>query len=214
MKETALKMLPIHQYAGVDREDPIRFYQYPIVGRVYRRRIELCLAELRGGDRILEIGFGSGVTFLNLNGSYREIHGLDLKTDIARVSELFGNFGVRVCLKNGSVLSMPYPDNYFDSILLISILEHLKPEELQAAFREIRRVLKNGGQVVYGVPAENFFMRTVFRLLGYSIRKYHLSGEKQVSDAARVMFKKIIIMEMRNWLLGKVYEIGHFVKEG
>ena len=108
---------------------------------------------------------------------------------------------------------MPYPDNYFDSILLISILEHLKPEELHTAFREIRRVLKNGGQAVYGVPAETFFMTAAFKLLGYDVRKHHLSSEKQVSSAAEAVFKKINVSEMRNWPLGKVYEIGHLVKE-
>lgn len=213
MKEVTLKMLPLNRYVGIDKDDPIRFYRYPILGNAYRRRIELCLAELRPGDRVLEIGFGSGVTFLNLNDNYGEIHGLDLKTDIVKVSELFTNFGIKTHLKNGSVLSMPYPDNYFDSVLLISILEHLKPEELRAAFREIRRVLKNGGQVVYGVPAETSFMTAAFRLLGYDIRKYHFSGEKQVSSAAEAVLRKISISEMKNWPIGKVYEIGHFVKE-
>ncbi len=212
MEKTILKMLPVGQYAGIDSNDPIRFYRYPIVGGMYRRRIELCLSELRPGQRVLEVGFGSGVTFLNLNEKYKEIHGLDLSADVDAVSNVFKKLGIQVFLKKGSVLSMPYPDNYFDSVLLISILEHLKPEEQAAAFREIRRVLKHGAQVIYGVPAETPLMNAAFRLLGYDIRKHHFSSEKTVSSAAEAVLKKTKISQMKVWPLWKIYEIGHFIK--
>ena len=70
-----LKLLPLDQYAGVNRDDPIRFYSLPVIGRMYRRRVEMCLGECTGGQRVLEVGFGSGVSFLNLHERYREIHG-------------------------------------------------------------------------------------------------------------------------------------------
>ena len=66
-----LKLLPLNRYIGVDRKDPIRFYRLPVIGRLYQRRIELCLEQLQGGDSILEIGFGSGVSFPNLAEMYR-----------------------------------------------------------------------------------------------------------------------------------------------
>lgn len=77
-----LKLLPAGQYRGVNEKDPIRYYYWPVFGTLYRRRVELALAECRGGDRILEIGFGTGLTFLNLAEMYREIHGLDLTADV------------------------------------------------------------------------------------------------------------------------------------
>ncbi len=117
---------------------------------MYRRRIELCLEELIGGEKILEIGFGSGVSFLNLNDTYKEIYGLDLTADVNLVQKKFTEKNIRLNLENGNILSLPYPDNYFDSVLLISILEHLKTSDQDQAFKEIKRVLKPGGQVVYG----------------------------------------------------------------
>jgi len=213
MEKATLKMLPVGQYAGVDREDPIRFYRYPIVGRIYRRRIELCLDELSGGSRVLEVGFGSGVTFLNLNEKYKEIHGLDLKADVDKVAGVFKKLGILTFLKNGSLLSMPYPDNYFDSILLISILEHIMPEDQPKAFQEIKRVLKNGGEVVYGVPAETPFMNIAFRFLGYDILKYHFSNERQILFAAEAVLKKIKVLEITRWPIGKVYEVCRLTKE-
>ncbi len=206
-----LQMLPIDQYPAVNRDDPIRFYNYPIVGSLYRRRVELCLSELSGGDKILEVGFGSGVTFLSLKDGYKEIYGLELLARIDEISSAFRKLNVNLNLKIGSVLDMPYPDNYFDSVLLISILEHLRPETLDKAFFEIRRVLKTGGQVIYGVPVSNPIMELLFRLLGYDIKQHHFSTENQISCAAENVLKRANMNRMKIWGL-RTYEVGHFVK--
>lgn len=207
-------MLPVKEYAGVNEDDPIRFYNLPVIGDAYRRRVELCLAELRGGERVLEIGFGSGVTFLNLHQMYTEIHGLDLTASITEVVAVFKKLQIETYLQRGDVLKMPYQDAYFDSILLISILEHLKPDEQPKAFREMWRVLKPGGQVVYGVPIERTLMTIMFRLLGFNIREHHFSTEKVIAEAACQQFKKerIVSMQAPLGLLGAVYQVGHFIK--
>jgi ubiquinone/menaquinone biosynthesis C-methylase UbiE len=114
-----LKLLPYRQYVGVNRDDPIRFYRWPIIGALYRRRIELCLVECRGGGRVLEVGFGSGVTFLNLHDLYPEIHGLDLTASVEAVTAVFAARQIKTDLRNGDVLNMPYADDYFDTVLLI-----------------------------------------------------------------------------------------------
>lgn len=209
-----LKLLPYREYAGVDRDDPLRFCFWPVFGRMYRRRIELCLAECTGGRRILEVGFGSGVTFANLNYMYDEIHGLDLKASVEDVGAVFEKRQIKTHLQNGSVLQMPYSDGFFDTVLLISILEHLRPEEQGPAFGEIRRVLKPGGQVVYGVPIQRWFMVYAFRLLGCNISAHHFSTEKDVRDLAERMLTKVRLFRMPAVpsFLGPVYEIGHFVK--
>ena len=210
----SLKLLSYKDYRGVRREYSVIFYYLPVFGQMYRRRVELCLAECKGGDSILEVGFGSGLTFLNLNEMYKKIYGLDLSCDVNEVAQVFAPLGIRPDLRNGNVLEMPYPDNQFDTVLLISILEHLKPEELDSALQEIKRVLKPGGQVIYGVPVERPFMVAMFALLGYNIRKYHFSTEKDVADAAGKHFKQVRVTPMKSTpaFFGKVYEIGHFIK--
>ena len=209
-----MKLLPLREYAGINHDDPIRLYKLPVIGNMYRKRIELCLDECIRGERVLEIGFGSGVAFLNLHDLYDEIHGLDLTSDVEAVSRVFTANGVITFLKRGNVREMPYPDDLFDTVLLISILEHLKPEEQLPAFHEIRRVLKPGGQVVYGVPVERPLMTFMFRLLGYDIRLHHFSSEKQVEEAASALLQRIRVHSMKGTppLLGAVYEIGHFRK--
>lgn len=209
-----LKLLPRGSYRGVNQDDPIRYYYWPIFGPMYRRRVELCLAECRGGERILEIGFGTGLTFLNLSEMYSSIYGLDLTADIAQVEQVFAPYDIPLHLQNGDVRHMPYPDEFFDTVLLISILEHLPPDDLHQAFREIYRVLKPGGQMVYGVPVERPFMVAMFRLLGHDIRREHFSTEKQIAAAARTYFhcERLIPMRSRPPIFGTVYEVGHFTR--
>jgi ubiquinone/menaquinone biosynthesis C-methylase UbiE len=209
-----LKLLPKNEYAGVNELDPIKYYYFPIFGKMYRRRVELCLSQCKGGEKVLEIGFGTGLAFLNLEPLYQEIHGLDLTVDIKKVDELFSKHGVKTYLKNGSVLSMPYENNSFDTVLLVSILEHLKPDELAQAFSEIHRILKPGGQVIYGVPVEREFMVFMFRLLGHNIRDEHFSTEEDVYQAAKKEFTEVNRIKMRGTpsFMGEVYHVGHFVK--
>jgi ubiquinone/menaquinone biosynthesis C-methylase UbiE len=213
-KKIRLQLLPLQRYVGVDEKDPIKFYRLPVIGRMYQRRIELCLEQLTGGQSVLEVGFGSGVSFLNLSLLYQQIYGLDLTADTRQVKEMFAGLGIQTELRNGSVLDMPYPDQSFDAVLLISILEHLQPQEQAVAFREIWRVLKPGGQVVYGVPVERPLMVFMFRLLGTDIRQHHFSTEADVHAAAQEVFGPGNITPMRGplGLFGQVYEVGEYRK--
>jgi ubiquinone/menaquinone biosynthesis C-methylase UbiE len=209
-----LKLLPADQYKGVNQYDPIKYYYWPIFGPMYRRRVELALAECTGGERVLEVGFGTGLAFPNLHDTYKEIHGIDLTADINAVKSVFEPMGIPLFLEKGDVLTMPYQDNFFDTVLLVSILEHLKPIELEQAFAEIRRVLKAGGQMVYGTPVEKPFMVFMFRMLGHDIRNEHFSTEKEIAAAAYKAFSKGKVVEMKSTppIAGTVYTVGNFIK--
>jgi 2-polyprenyl-3-methyl-5-hydroxy-6-metoxy-1,4-benzoquinol methylase len=183
---------------------------------MYQRRVELCLGECRGGERVLEVGYGSGITFPNLHDLYDDIYGIDLDADPQQVTDTFAEQGIPVKLEQGNLLALDYPDGYFDTILLISILEHLKPQELTQAFNEIKRTLRPGGQVVYGVPVERPLMVFMFRLLGVNIRDHHFSTHADVSRAAGEVFSQTNLIRMSGafGLSGPVYEVGHFTKAG
>jgi ubiquinone/menaquinone biosynthesis C-methylase UbiE len=210
--QTKLRLYPLSDFARDNPSDPIRYYFWPVIGPLYRRRVELCLAECRGGERVLEVGFGIGLTFQNLAGMYQEVYGIDLYSNIEEVSRFFEEKGIQTHLRNGNVLQMPYPDSMFDTVLLVSILEHLKPEEQPIAMSEIKRVLKPSGQLVYGVPVERPLMTFLFRLMGYDIRKLHFSTEKDVSQAAELVLRKVKLIDMKNPFLrlGSIYQIGHY----
>ncbi len=210
----ALKLLPAKTYKGVNQYDPIKYYYWPVFGKMYRQRVELALGECTGGERILEVGFGTGLAFPNLHDMYKEIHGIDLTADIEAVKSVFEPMGIPLFLEKGDVLNMPYPDGIFDTVLLVSILEHLKPLELEQAFAEVKRLLKPGGQMVYGTPVEKPFMAFMFRILGHDIRDEHFSTEKEIAAAAYKAFSKGHVIEMKSTppIAGAVYAVGDFIK--
>lgn len=126
---------------------------------------------------------------------------------------MFAFKGVKINLEQGNVLDLPFPDEYFDSVLLISILEHLTPKELPRAFGEIRRVLMPEGQLVYGVPVENRITQAGFYLLGYNIRNHHFSTNQQVRDCASSIMIREEIRHLRLPIIGaNIYEVGSFKK--
>jgi ubiquinone/menaquinone biosynthesis C-methylase UbiE len=211
---TKLKLLPAEMYKGVNQYDPIKYYYWPVFGRMYRQRVELALDECTGGERVLEVGFGTGLAFPNLHETYKEIHGIDLTVDIHAVKSVFNPIGIPLFLEKGDVLNMPYQDNYFDTVLMVSILEHLKPLELAQAFTEVKRVLKPGGQMVYGTPVEKPFMVFMFSMLGHNIRDEHFSTEEEIAAAADKAFSSGHVIHMKSTppIAGAVYTVGNFIK--
>jgi len=209
-----LKLVPRFEIKSFDDSDPVRFYYWPLLGRLYRERTELCLSLCNPGRRVLEVGFGSGVTFLNLNEFYDEIYGIDLTADAEGVASMYAKRGIRTFLTKGSIVETPYEPDYFDTVLLISILEHLSNIDLYKAVNEINRILKPGGQLVYGVPVHRPLTSLAFKVLGCDISKHHLSTDKDVEEAvASVMTKeKVIPFYAGAGLVGRVYEAGCFVK--
>ncbi len=202
------------QYAHNRMYDPLRFYYWPILGPLYRRRVELCLDLLPGGTRILEVGFGSGVTFFNLAELYEEIWGIDLESDCGSVRQCFSRYGLTPRLINGSITSLPYDDASFDSVLCVSILEHLKPDDLWAACAGLARILRPGGNVIYGVPVERPLMVAVFRIMGYDIREHHFSTENDVAAAMGRFFslEERRVLRGLGGASGPLYEACRFRK--
>ena len=206
--------MDLHSYPSYSKSDPLRFYYYPVIGNLYRKRIEACLDQLEGGEKVLEVGYGSGLCLHNLCGMYREVHGVDLDAPAEAVAKFAADHGLTVQLSNGNVTALDYPSDYFDAVLLISILEHLRPVELETAMSEIKRVLRPGGQMVYGVPVDRKFMTLAFGFLGYDIRKLHFSTHLDVSTAAARYFIQDKLSGFESFMLPGIhlYQIGCFRK--
>lgn len=175
-------------YAWTGEADPIRYYRAPIIGRFFRRRVANCISLLPGGNRILEIGYGSGVSFLNLAERYKEIHGIDVHNRVEEVARSFRHIGMIPRLRQGSVTRLPYHDASFDAAIAISVHEELPPRDQQAAFREVHRVLKPGGCYVVGVPGVNWLMNSALYAIGCDVRKYHVTTDAQVLGEMQTRF--------------------------
>lgn len=183
-----LQMLAAGEYSWTGEADPIRYYRLPLIGRLFQRRVARCIALLPRGKRVLELGYGSGVSFLNLAERYEEIHGIDLHDRASEVERSFSGSGLTLRLRQGSIAELPYEDESFDAALAISIHEELPLRQQEAAFAEVHRVLRPGGCYVVGVPGVNVLMNAALYMLGCNIGKYHVTTEADVIATMRRRF--------------------------
>lgn len=156
--------------------DPIEFYRRPLVGWLFRERINrgLRLLPARRFRRALEVGYGAGALQLALAPVADELHGIDLDADPRGVAELLARRGYRSELVRGSVTELPYDDRSFDLVVCFSVFEHLHDYAL--ALAEVVRVLEKGGLFLLGMPAVNRMMEAGFRIIGFKgIDDHHVT---------------------------------------
>jgi len=170
--------------------DPLKFYYAPLVGRVFVARINLGLALLDGrrAERLLEIGFGSGLLLPTLARIADRVDGVDLASDPAAVRASVERLGVNNLgeLVRGDARALPLPDGSYDAVVAFSILEHLKPHELDAALGEAARVLRPGGRFLVGCPAVHKGMNLAFAAIGFrGIEDHHFSAIGDVIAASQ-----------------------------
>jgi SAM-dependent methyltransferase len=179
--------LTVELLAGLPRNgptDPIEFYRRPIVGYLFRARINMGLRLLgdRRFARTLEVGFGAGAVLLALAPSARELFGIDLDADPEVTRRALQQHGVIADLRNGNVYELPFEESFFDLVVSYSVFEHL--HEYARALREVSRVLRPGGQFLLGMPAVNRAMEWGFRAIGFKgIADHHVTTPSEVATA-------------------------------
>jgi len=164
--------------------DPIEFYRRPLVGKLYRERINMGLRQLGAGriGRALEVGYAAGAVLLALAPSVDELQGIDLDADPQPVTDLLASRGYRVRLQRANVYQLPYPDVSFDLAVCFSVFEHL--DDYQQGLREVSRVLVPGGRFLLGMPAVNRLMEWGFRAIGFKgIEDHHVTRPQDVAAA-------------------------------
>ena len=112
------------------------------------------------GKKVLDAGCGdtAKVIIAMSRMGAGEIHGIDLGQDFLPVAQdSMARHEIdtqKVHLHSGSVLALPFEDNSFDFVICHGVLLHLNSlDEVRAAFAELARVTRPGGQLytVYGV---------------------------------------------------------------
>lgn len=116
-------------------------YKKGLLGKIMRKRFELCLAlmETAKYNRVLEIGYGSGVFFPELSRRANNLYGIDIHKKPQAVREILNKHGIKASLHVASAEDLPFESGYFDAIVAISALEFVA--DLEKTCREIIRVM-------------------------------------------------------------------------
>ncbi len=179
--------LTVEMLRGIPKNgptDPIEYYRRPLVGRIFRDRINrgLKLLPNRRFGRALEVGYGAGAVLVALAPGVDELHGLDLDADPKVVTSILDSRGLKAELRQGSVYELPYDSESFDLAVSFSMFEHLS--EYPKGLAEVARVLRPGGLFLLGMPAVNRMMEAGFLAIGFKgINDHHITTPAQVERA-------------------------------
>lgn len=113
----------------------------------------LKLINAQPGERVLEIGFGTGhgvIALAHAVGPTGEVSGIDLADRMAEVAQArVDSEGVSswVRLRVGDARKLPYAANSFDAVFMSFTLELFDDREIPLVLSEAKRVLRSGGRI-------------------------------------------------------------------
>jgi ubiquinone/menaquinone biosynthesis C-methylase UbiE len=118
------------------------------------RKAGLEMLDARPGERILEIGFGTGHCLIELArsvGPSGKVFGIDLSEKMVEIA--WGrarqeDLDDRIKLSCGDAMHLPYASQTLDGVFMSFTLELFDTPEIPLVLAECRRVLKTGGRVV------------------------------------------------------------------
>ncbi|NMO55699.1 class I SAM-dependent methyltransferase [Actinoplanes sp. TBRC 11911] len=118
------------------------------VGRIHEQLLDR--ADLRAGQRVLEIGCGTGnvLTALARRGPAVDATGIDPDQGaLKRARRKAARRKLPITYQRAYAGALPLPDESFDRVLSSLMLHHLGDDERARALLEVKRVLRPGGQL-------------------------------------------------------------------
>lgn len=174
-------------------EDIKQYYysQWRLVRHLYRKRLAESLKALEGKryDSMLELGTGSGIFLYSLSKLAKHVIATDTHLMLDDVKRNLQNDGLKnVTFMKADINKIPHPDKTFDAVVAISILEHI--HTLPTAITEIKRVMKDDGVVIIGIPANNLVMHVGFFLIGaHDVGKHHHHTHETIIEELQRQFR-------------------------
>ena len=141
---------PFHPAAGRDIFLPLYDPLTRLFGFGAIRDALLAQANVQPHHRVLDIGCGTGTLSAGIKQRHPDatVTGLDPDPKaLARARKKAHRAGVAVTFDQGFADALPYPNAMFDRVVSSLMFHHLPREVKEGMLREVRRVLRPGGEL-------------------------------------------------------------------
>ena len=146
----------------------------------YLEFIENQKKSLRPGSWVIEAGCGTGQTLALFRDDHETV-GLDISRAALRIAQKNCKYPVE-----GSIFSMPFPNDTFDLVYNSGVIEHFRDPENVAAIKEMARIVKPSGKVVIIVPNTFCLWYKAGKTLAVLLKNFEFGYEEDYSLARLV----------------------------
>jgi ubiquinone/menaquinone biosynthesis C-methylase UbiE len=127
-------------------------------------------------QRVLDVGCGQGIDLVQYAAAGARVTGIDLTPRHAELAERhLAALGLEGEVVVGDAESLPFPDSGFDRVSSNGVLHHTP--DIEQALREIRRVLRPGGEVRVLLYNRRSFHYWLFQVIWQGLRHRQLFEE-------------------------------------
>ena len=122
-------------------------------------------AGIRPGQKVLDVGCGTGVVSLTAARAGAQVQGVDLTPElVARARENAALMKLDVTFQEGDAEALPFPDATFD--VVVSQFGHMFAPRPDVTLAEMLRVLKPGGTIAFSTWPPELFVGSWFKMMG------------------------------------------------
>lgn len=101
------------------------------------------------GQKALHAGCGSGQVDTEISG-FMDITAIDISPTALDIYRSVNGPGSKTV--QGNIFNLPFPDESFDSLYNLGVMEHFTTAEIGQILQEFKRVLKPGGRMIIFWP--------------------------------------------------------------
>jgi SAM-dependent methyltransferase len=151
---------------------------YDFFAGIYRRLIvknilnHFVFKYFKKGAHVLHAGCGSGQVDVDI-AKHVDITALDISNNALIMYRQANGDNAKTVL--GNIFKLPFPDESFDGVYNLGVLEHFTPEEIRQILVESKRILKPKGRViilwpptfgftVFVLDSAHFILNKIFRM--------------------------------------------------
>jgi dolichol-phosphate mannosyltransferase len=183
---------------------------YDAVASIYRKMIigpalgKFLRKHFNQKSTLLHAGCGSGQVDSEITGDF-QITGMDISVNALEYYKR--THGDQCKVLHGSIFEIPLANESVDGVYNLGVMEHFTEEEIDKILKEISRVTKKDGKMVFFWPPEYGLSVNFLKILSWTLRTFF--GKKSVKFHP----DEITRIQSKNHAISLIEKAGLHVKE-